>query len=577
MTIDFKKFVSIAVPVFLIGVMTATGANAANHALLIGIGKYKTRTLEGPPHDVAALKSVLDAKFNFKPENIQTLVNAEAVKARILDEIKQLTLRTRPGDRVFIYFSGHGTSRRDDLMALPLPHGSGALVPADFNADPEQSVETLMSQLIVGRRDLRPVLEQLDRDRQVLMVFDTCFSGNAVRAAGVDNPLNLSRYIQLDSRSVFDEEQAIGSFEENLSHDEPYPYQNIFYISASSENEIAKDIQRDLLYLYPTIDGKPHGALTDSLLRVLDGQVQTDTNNDGEWSQMELYTALRSLVQKRFKQTPQALPKQGGNADDLHTRAFFIRSGGRLAARAGTPAASKPIVRVLIEENLPQVSDHISKIDGIMIVNDAPDLIITGDGDAVVLALPNGHLLCRFTSFDIHQVEDRIRRHLRIQPLINLVYPQQRFNVGIDLIGSYQKSIIGEGEVFGFEISTEKPAYLLLIDVDPSGAVHVLHPFDASELQPLMPGEKRILKGRFRAHWPFGTETVKLFAFTHKPQALEMFLGKEGIHPDSTLFTNLERLVGVGGRQSKRAELRTDVAQAALNLTSYPQTNMRTQ
>jgi hypothetical protein len=258
MTFDLKKLISIGVLTLLIGGLAVSGANAANHALLIGIGKYKTRTLEGPPHDVAALRGVLASKYDFNLENIHTLINQEAVKARILDEIKQLTIRTRPGDRIFIYFSGHGTSRRDNMMALPLPHESGALVPADFSADPSQSMEMLMSQLIVGRRDLRPVLEQLDRDRQVLMVFDTCFSGNAVRTAGVNNSLNLSRYIKLDSRSVFNEERSIGGFEDNLINDEPYPYQNIFYISASSENEIAKDIQRDLLYLYPTIDGKPH-------------------------------------------------------------------------------------------------------------------------------------------------------------------------------------------------------------------------------------------------------------------------------------------------------------------------------
>jgi len=574
MTFDLKKKFVIGILTLFIGGLSASGADAANHALLIGIGKYKTRTLEGPPHDVAALKSVLASKYNYHPENIRTLINQEAIKARILDEIKQLAHRTRPGDRIFIYFSGHGTSRRDDLMALPLPHESGALVPADFSADPEQSIETLMSQLIIGRRDLRPVLEQLDRDRQVLMVFDTCFSGNAVRAAGEDNSSNLSRYLKLDSKSVFNEERSIGSFDDNLIQDEPYPYQNIFYISASSENEIAKDIQRDLLYLYPTIDGKPHGALTDSLLRALDGQVQIDTNNDGEWSQMELYTSLRSLVQQRFRQTPQALPRRGANADKLHTRAFFVRSGGGLAGRKGTPATSKPVMRVSIEAQPALLTSRVSKIDGVIIVNDDPDLIITTDGDAVVLALPNRHPLCRFTTFDIHQIEDRIRRHLRIQPLINLVYPQQQFNVGIELIGSYQKSIISEDESFGFEISSEKPAYLLLIDVDPSGAIHVLHPFETSELQPLVPGEKRILTGKFRAHWPFGTETVKLFAFTRKPYAFEMFLGKEDIHPDSTLFTNLERLVGVRGLQSTRSAARTDAAQAALYLTSYPQADL---
>ena len=574
MTFDFKKVISIGVLALLIGGLLSSGTSAANHALLIGIGKYKTRTLEGPPHDVAALMSVLASKYNYHPDNIQTLINQEAVKARILDEIKQLALRTKPGDRIFIYFSGHGTSRRDDLMALPLPHGSGALVPADFSADPEQSMETLMSQLIVGRRDLRPILEQIDRNRQVLMVFDTCFSGNAVRAAGVNDSLSLSRYIKLDSRSVFNEERSIGSFEDNAIKDEPYPYQNIFYISASSENEIAKDIQRDLLYLYPTIDGKPHGALTDSLLRVLDGQVQIDTNNDGEWSQMELYTALRSVVQQRFRQTPQALPKKGGNADNLHAKAFFVRSGGGLAGRKDTPAASKPVMRVSIEAQPALLTSRVSKIDGVIIVKDDPDLIITADGDAVVLALPNRHPLCRFTSFDIHQIEDRVRRHLRIQPLINLTYPQQQFNVEIELIGSYQKSIISEDESFGFEISSEKPAYLLLIDVDPAGAVHVLHPFDTAEVQPLAPGEKRILTGKFRAHWPFGSETVKLFAFTRKPHGFELFLGKEDIHPDSTLFVNLERLVGVSGTQPNLASVRTDAAQAALKLTSYPQADL---
>jgi hypothetical protein len=419
------------------------------------------------------------------------------------------------------------------------------------------------------------MLARLDRDRQVLMVFDTCFSGNTVRGIGADKTVNRSRYIHLASRSVFNEERLIGRFEDNLIPDEPYPYQNIFYISASSENEIAKDIQRDMLYLYPTIDGKPHGALTDSLLRVLAGQVQVDTNNDGEWSQMELYTALRSLVQQRFKQTPQALPTQGGNADNLHARAFFVRSGGSLAVETNASPASKPRMRVRVVEPLSLLKAHISKIEGVIITNKNPDLIVTKDGNAVVLALPNMHPLCRFTSFDTDQVVDRIRRHLRIQPLINLVYPRQQFNVEIELSGSYQKSIIAEDETFKFEIRTEKPAYLLLIDVDPSGAVHVLHPFDKSELQPLAPGEKRVLTGKCLAIWPFGTETVKLFAFTHKPQALESFVGKEDIHPDSLLFKNLERLVGVRGLKSTRAEIRTDAAQAALQLTSYPKANMR--
>ncbi len=570
MTVDARIIATLGALVLLIGGLSAPRANAANHALLIGIGTYQTRVLEGPPHDVAALKTILASRYDFKPANIRTLINQEAVKARILPELKQLIHQSRPGDRIFISFSGHGTSRRDDLMALPLPHASGALIPADFNPDPDQSLEDMMSQLIVGRRDLRPILEQLDRDRQVLLVFDTCFAGNTVRAGGGKEAPDPGRYMQLTSRSVFDEERSIGSFEDNLNPARPYPYRNIFYIAASSENEIAKDIQEEMLFLYPTIDGKPHGALTDALLRVLSGQVPVDVDNDGQWSQMETFAAVRSLVQERFKQTPQALPEQGGNAENLHARAFFIRAGGRLARDDSTPETVKPRLRIHVAAELSLLKGHLAEIDGVQIVSTESDLTITPDGDAVVLARPDKHPLCRFTAFDVHQVLDRIRRHLRIQPLVNLVYPHQPFDIELVLRGGAPPNTIHADEPFGFEIRTEKPAYLLLIDIDPAGAVHVLYPSDRSELAPVAPGEHHLLAEGFRTHWPFGTETVKLFAFAHRPKMMERLIGKEDIHPESVLFNDLERLVGVRGAKSVQAPVRPEVAQASLQLTTYP-------
>lgn len=321
---------------FMLCLSITTAAGAENHALLIGIGTYRQRTLEGPPFDVAALARMLRANYGFARENIRTLVNQEAVKSRILHEIQLLAHRTRPGDRVFIYFSGHGTSRRDELMALPLPHDTGALVPADFNGSPGQSVDQLLDQLIIGKRDLRPTLRQLDRDREILMVFDTCFSGNTVRAAAAPGQADSGRYLRLSWPGIFGAEQEIGRFEQNLKSEEPYPYQNVFYISASTANEVAKDIRSDSLHRYPTIDGKPHGVLTDSLLRVLAGQRPVDTDHDGRWSQFELYTAVKSDVQRRFNQSPQALPRRGRMAKRLHARPFFVRSA------AGTATAFRP-------------------------------------------------------------------------------------------------------------------------------------------------------------------------------------------------------------------------------------------
>ena len=568
MIVTLRKTTVLAIGVYFACLLPAS-SHAENHALLIGIGNYQQRTLEGPAYDVAALKSMLIRHYGFKKRNVRTLVNQEAAKFQILDEMQRLLQLSSPGDRVFVYFSGHGTSRRDELLSLPLPHASGALVPADFKWDSNQSIETQLSQLIIGKRDLRPILAQLDQDRQVLVVFDTCFSGNTVRGFEEPKLAGVDRYIPLNTRAVFSAEQDIGDFADNLKPDDPYPYQNTFYISASSENETAKDIRTDLLYLYPTVDGNPHGVLTDSLLRVLDGHTPVDTNNDGRWSQIEFYQAVRSEVQRRFRQTPQALPKQGENAVHLRNRTFFVRSPGNVTPPGEVPLGPKSIIKIRVTDDLEKLRLSVSQIEGVRIVERDPDLMIVKEKNDVVLALPNGLPIGRFTSLASQQVLNRIRRHLIIQPLIDLSYPKQQFNVSLELSGPYQKSVIREGERFGFEIYTEKAVYALLIDIDPAGAVHVLYPFDKTELQPIGPGSSKILDGKCRALWPFGTETLKLFAFLSRPDELESLMGRQNLHPGSPAFEILEKMIGIRSRNFLNAPVKNDAAQAKLQLTSY--------
>jgi hypothetical protein len=321
--------------------------------------------------------------------------------------------------------------------------------------------------------------------------------------------------------------------------------------------------------LYPTIDGNPHGVLTDSLLRVLSGQTPVDTNNDGHWSQIELYKAVRSGVQRRFRQTPQALPKEGENAVPLYNRTFFVRSAGSTTPAGEKPSGLKSGIKIRVADDLSNLRAPVSQIEGVRIVENNPDLILVKEQRDIVLALPNRHPLCRFTSFESQRVLDRIRRHLSIQPLIDLSYPKQQFNVSLELIGPYQKSIIRQDERFGFEIHTEKAVHVLLIDIDPAGAVHVLYPFDNTELQPMAPGVKKILAGKCRAFWPFGTETLKLFAFLNRPAELEALMGRQNLYPGSPVFETLEKMVGIRSRTFPDAPVENDAAQAVLQITTY--------
>ena len=90
--------------------------------------------LAGPPNDVIALRDVLIKHWGFSSHHITTLLNQDATKRRILEELQLLTKKTQANDHIFIYYSGHGTSAKDQANKIPLPHTSGALLPTDFSA-----------------------------------------------------------------------------------------------------------------------------------------------------------------------------------------------------------------------------------------------------------------------------------------------------------------------------------------------------------------------------------------------------------------------------------------------------------
>ncbi|WP_439604071.1 caspase family protein, partial [Shinella sp.] len=102
----------------LLSLCLAATAEAADRALLIGIGTYATLPekmfLEGPKNDVPLIEKLLKEKQGFAPESIRILRDKDATKAAILASIEEwLVAGTQPGDRVYFYFSGHGLQVKD--------------------------------------------------------------------------------------------------------------------------------------------------------------------------------------------------------------------------------------------------------------------------------------------------------------------------------------------------------------------------------------------------------------------------------------------------------------------------------
>jgi hypothetical protein len=443
-------------------------------------------------------------------------------------------------------------------------------VPADFRISRDRdSPKDVMARLIVGRFDLRPLLSRLEKGRHVFVAFDACFSGSSVRAipSGVDTLKSRHLPIVLKSRGgAGDPADDLDPFKKNTTREEPYPYQNVFYLAAASEYEQAKDIGRDKLHAFPTIDDRPHGAFTDAFLRVLMGRVYADTDHDGQLNQGEIYRTVKECVSARFPHIPHALPK-GGRAGRLISQKFFMRAGG---FPKPPPLAISKTLRIKISKSLTGLRKRISAEKGLEITEENPDLLVRSDGGDLVILLPNAHILCRFPGPNLAEVMNRLRRHSDVRRLAGLTYPFQRFNVHLELTGAHG-GVVTEGSPIGFTVRSDVRVYILLLDIDPTGEVHIIYPAEESEIRPQRAGALLDLSGMGQVTAPFGTEFVKVFAFRDLPGGLRKVMGREGIGPGSPLFHELEKMTGMAGVSgAERADARKDVAQAVIRVTSYP-------
>jgi hypothetical protein len=86
------------------------------HALLIGIQDYSAstlRSLQGPHNDIALVRHLLESRFGVPKDNIVVLSDAQATHTRIKQAFAQLVERIKPGDFVYIHYSGHGSEADD--------------------------------------------------------------------------------------------------------------------------------------------------------------------------------------------------------------------------------------------------------------------------------------------------------------------------------------------------------------------------------------------------------------------------------------------------------------------------------
>jgi hypothetical protein len=143
-----------------------------SYALVIGIDDYPAPLpkLKTAVNDAQSFASLLTSKYGFQ---VTTLLNQEATRDKILDAITHFRKALAENDSLLIYYAGHGTYDRGT--------DKGYWLPVDADPDP------LITSHDISADDLVTEVRGLAA-RHVIVISDSCFSGDLSRGAGDISP-----------------------------------------------------------------------------------------------------------------------------------------------------------------------------------------------------------------------------------------------------------------------------------------------------------------------------------------------------------------------------------------------------
>ena len=236
-------------------------------AVLIGINYTNTENeLYGCVNDAMNLKNLLKTKYNYKEEYIKTILNEEATRKTILQEITALVKESSKGDSLFLSYSGHGISADDR------------------NGDEEDGKDELLvtsDNYGIFDDDLKQILDtHLQEGVKLFALFDNCHSGTIL-----DLPYQyLKKTDEDDKKDKGDNAKILHSKNTETSGD-------VVCISGCRDDQVSMDAYINFEYT---------GAMTRSFIDTLTRYQEEDMS----WKSL-LENMRSSLKSRNFEQVPQ--------------------------------------------------------------------------------------------------------------------------------------------------------------------------------------------------------------------------------------------------------------------------------
>jgi len=228
------------------------------NALLIGCNYIGTQyELNGCINDVENIQNKLKNQYGFN--NILIMsdnTSNKPTKANILNEIKNLLSNANSGDKLFLLFSGHGTTIKD-TNSDEKDGLDEMFVPLDFNGISDDEIKIFIN-------------NNLKKDVTLFALFDCCHSGTI-----------------LDLRYQYFDSENYDNSTENTKETETIG--DVIMISGCKDNQTSEDAYINSMY---------QGAMTWSFLDAV--------NKNPNLSWKDLITTMRSsLKTSKYQQIPQ--------------------------------------------------------------------------------------------------------------------------------------------------------------------------------------------------------------------------------------------------------------------------------